>query len=257
MGAGQDPGSEGAGPGRLSACDPLFVLLVLVPAVEIASIMLMTTWVGGALTFALIIVGAVVGALVMRYAGRSVVEPACVRWCARRRRGVDRTRLPTPSRRPTVACCSWAACSSRSPASSVTSWDSCCSCPSSAPASAWRPPHGYCALSPPSPAGFVVGQTAPRRGPGAGAGPTVTVEQVVPGEVLRGRGPSPRTPHGASTGGPGQPGQPRRRTSRGGKAPRQGRRGRGRSSGPLGQADLRVWGWGARRRRGLLSLAVW
>jgi UPF0716 protein FxsA len=49
----------------------LFVLLVVVPAVEIASIVVMASWVGGALTFALIVVGAVVGALVMRHAGRA------------------------------------------------------------------------------------------------------------------------------------------------------------------------------------------
>jgi UPF0716 protein FxsA len=49
----------------------LFILFVVVPAVEIASIVLMTSWVGGALTFTLIVIGALVGALVMRYAGRS------------------------------------------------------------------------------------------------------------------------------------------------------------------------------------------
>jgi UPF0716 protein FxsA len=49
----------------------LFILLVVVPAIEIASIVLMTSWVGGALTFTLIVIGALVGALVMRYAGRS------------------------------------------------------------------------------------------------------------------------------------------------------------------------------------------
>ncbi len=49
----------------------VFVLLVLVPAVEIASIILMTSWVGGAATFTLIVVGAVLGFIVMRQAGRS------------------------------------------------------------------------------------------------------------------------------------------------------------------------------------------
>ena len=48
-----------------------FVLLVVVPVVEIASIVVMTSWLGGAATFTLIMVSAVVGFLVMRHAGRS------------------------------------------------------------------------------------------------------------------------------------------------------------------------------------------
>ncbi len=49
----------------------LFLLLILVPALEIASIVVMTQQVGGALTFALVILGAVLGFFVMRHAGRS------------------------------------------------------------------------------------------------------------------------------------------------------------------------------------------
>ncbi len=50
---------------------PWFLLLVVLPVLEIVSIIAMTSWIGGAATFALIIVTAVIGLLVMRHAGRS------------------------------------------------------------------------------------------------------------------------------------------------------------------------------------------
>jgi UPF0716 protein FxsA len=73
----------------------VFVLLVLIPAVEIASIILMTSWVGGAATFALILIGAVLGFIVMRQAGRS--------WWAGLRTaagGVDERGVSSPARAP-------------------------------------------------------------------------------------------------------------------------------------------------------------
>lgn len=48
-----------------------FFLLVVVPAVEIASIVLMTQWIGGAATFLWITAAFVLGVFVMRYAGRT------------------------------------------------------------------------------------------------------------------------------------------------------------------------------------------
>jgi UPF0716 protein FxsA len=50
---------------------PWFLLFVVFPVLEIASIIAVTSWVGGAATFTLIIVSAVIGLLVMRHAGRS------------------------------------------------------------------------------------------------------------------------------------------------------------------------------------------
>ncbi len=50
---------------------PWFLLFVVFPVLEIASIIAMTSWIGGAATFTLLIVAAVLGLLIMRQAGRS------------------------------------------------------------------------------------------------------------------------------------------------------------------------------------------
>lgn len=48
-----------------------FFLLIVFPAVEIASIVLMTQWIGGTATFLWILAAFVLGAYVMRFSGRS------------------------------------------------------------------------------------------------------------------------------------------------------------------------------------------
>lgn len=50
---------------------PWFFLLIVLPAVEIASIVLMSQWIGGTATFLWLLAAFVLGAYVMRYAGRS------------------------------------------------------------------------------------------------------------------------------------------------------------------------------------------
>jgi UPF0716 protein FxsA len=75
-----------------------FFLLVVGPAIEIASIVLMTQWIGGAVTFLWITVAFVLGALVMRYAGRS--------WWSGLRQAAgapDETGVATPPRKPDTA----------------------------------------------------------------------------------------------------------------------------------------------------------
>lgn len=50
---------------------PWFFLLIVFPAVEIASMVVMAQWIGAAATFLWILAAFVLGAYVMRYAGRS------------------------------------------------------------------------------------------------------------------------------------------------------------------------------------------
>ena len=166
----------------------LFVLFVVVPAIEIASIVLMTSWVGGALTFTLIVLGAVVGALVMRYAGRSwwaglrasagVPDAAGVSTAPAlpdARQFADRGLLflgglliALPGFVGDIIGLLLLLPFVRSGLRVV--------------AAAWFL-RRFTSVS--GPGGFVVWQQQGRNGP-AGPPPTVTVEQVVPGEVLYG-----------------------------------------------------------------------